>query len=629
MGPNAENLLAILLSWNLPIPEKALRQAWELIAPHYQAAEIAGVSRLDFVCGIVEELRPFQPDQALVLATLLQFLPDEKDFAPRDLQPFGKDVAALVPAIHRLHRVQAGSQRIAIGQLRAAYFNLTTDPRAILATLCEKLWLLRHLSLLSPSRQAVFGREALKVYAPVAARLGIYGLKHQLEALAFPVAYPTDSERIGAQLSQLKRRYGEFLPAVAADLGRALKRQGVSARVEARAKQPYSIFAKMREKGMNNIEDVYDLFALRVIVPEIADCYRVLGHLHQLGHSVPNRFKDYITLPKPNGYKSLHTALTHLPGVPEGVLIEVQMRTEEMHREAELGVAAHWSYKEGGAPRGRKVRRASSEDEGDVSFEQEDVDRIFVLTPRGDVVELPAAATPLDFAFSVHTQLGLSYKGAKVNGLIVSMDHPLENGDVVEILRAAEPHPSARWMPLLKTAAARTRLRKALAERHRESFLDRGRVTLNVALKSRRLPPLDVELTALASLNGEEVGHEGRQDFLVKLGQGQLKLSAALRSIDAVAKKLAVTPPPAVSSTSGTWSVRLETDVRLAHRFARCCRADTKKRDAIVGVVSQQRVVIHRQSCKALKNITTLRQIPASWVKNEAPAKTLSRGSKR
>lgn len=624
MGPNAETLLAIVKRWHLPVEEKTLLAAWELVAPHYHVPQFGAVSRLDFVCGVLEELRPYQPDEALVLACLLQFLPDAKEYSPRLLQSFGKEVSALVPDIHRLHRVQAGGHRIAIGQLRAAYFNLTADPRAILATLCEKLWLLRHLSLLSASRQAAFSREALKVYAPVAARLGIYGLKHQLEALAFPVAYPTDSERIGAQLDGVHRRYGEFLPAVATDLHKTLKRQGIEARVEARAKQPYSIFAKMREKGLNNIEDVYDLFALRVIVPEIADCYRVLGHLHQLGHSVPNRFKDYITLPKPNGYQSLHTALTHLPGVPEGVLIEVQIRTEAMHREAELGVAAHWSYKEGGAPRGRKVHRATDDD---AAVHDEDHDRIFVLTPRGDVVELPFAATPLDFAFSVHTQLGLSYKGAKVNGLIVSMDHPLENGDVVEIIRAAEPHPSARWMPLLKTAAARTRLRKALAERNRESFLDRGREALNVALKGRRLPLLDAELDLLSSLHGEAAGREARQDFLVKLGQGQLKLSAALAAIDAIAKHLAVASTAPVMGSESGWVVALQTDVHLGHRFARCCRADQKKREPIVGVVSQQRVVIHRQSCKALKNFSDRRRIPAGWVHAEKPK--LKRGTKR
>lgn len=629
MVPDAETLLATLKDWDLPVSDKLLRAAWDRIGASYHVPEIGAVSRLEFVCGIVDELQPYDPDQTLVLACLLQFVPGAKAGA-RELTAFGKETIALAEAIHRLHRVQAGGQqRLPIGQLRAAYFNLTTDPRAILVTLCEKLWTLKHVGLLSPSRQAVFARETLKVYAPVAARLGIYGLKHQLEGLAFPVAYPIDSERIAAQLDRLRRRYGDFLPKVAAELTTMMARHGLQVRIEARAKQPYSIFAKMREKGMNDIEDVYDLFALRVIVPEATDCYRVLGHLHQLGHSVPNRFKDYITLPKPNGYQSLHTALTHLPRVPDGLLIEVQIRTADMHREAEFGVAAHWTYKEGASPRPNRRRRPSAESEGD-DTESEVNDRIFVLTPRGDVVELPAAATPLDFAFSVHTQLGLSYKGAKVNGSIVPMEHPLENGDVVEIIRAAEPHPSARWMPLLKTAAARTRLRKALAERNRESYLERGREALNVALRGRRLPLLDADLHLLSSLGGELVDHEARQDFLVKLGQGQLKLSAALSAVDAIAKTIAVAAAPVANTASG-WTVSLETDVRLGHRFARCCRADLKKRDPIVGVVSQQRVVIHRQNCKALKNITELRRIGAGWVvkKGEAPVKAVSRGTKR
>ncbi len=628
----ADQLLATIATWDLPLPSRTLRQVWERIVPQYQAAEIGAVSRLEFVCGVLEELRAYDPDQALVLACLLQFLPDAKDATARDLSAFDDDAAALVPAIHRLHRVQAAGQRLPIGQLRAAYFNLSADPRAVLVTLCEKLWILKHLSLLSPSRQAPFAREALKVYAPVAARLGIYGLKHQLEALAFPIAYPTDSEGITAQLDRLKRRYGDFLGGVGVELAAALRQQGLQVRVEARAKQPYSIFAKMREKGMGDIEDVYDLFALRIIVPEIADCYRALGCLHQLGHSIPNRFKDYITLPKPNGYQSLHTALTHLPGVPPGVLVEVQIRTAAMHREAELGVAAHWSYKEGVAPRsGLRVRRpeagaAEGEDMGN-----EGHDRIFVLTPRGDVVELPLAATPLDFAFSVHTQLGLSYKGAKVNGQIVPMEHPLENGDVVEIIRASEPHPSVRWMPLLKTAAARTRLRKALAERHRESYLERGREALNVALKGRRLAQLDADLSLLSSLKGESAGREARQEFLVRLGQGQLKLAAALGAIDALAKTLAVASVPGAKPVDGaTWTVRLQTDVRLTHRFARCCKPDARKvRDAIVGVVSKQHVVVHRVVCKAIKTVAETRRIAAEWVKADVASVPVSRGTKR
>lgn len=629
MNQTADQLLATLQARDLPVPGKLLRQAWERIVPLYQAEEIGAVSRLEFVCGVLEELCAYDPDQALALACLLQFLPDAKDPAARDLAAFGAETAALVPAIHRLHRIQASGQRLPIGQLRAAYFNLAVDPRAVLVTLCEKLWILKHLSLLSPSRQAPFAREALKVYAPVAARLGIYGLKHQLEALAFPIAYPTDSERIAAQLGRLKQRYGDFLGGVGAELAAALRKQDLQVRVEARAKQPYSIFAKMREKGMGDIEDVYDLFALRIIVPEITDCYRALGCLHQLGHSVPNRFKDYITLPKPNGYQSLHTALTHLPGVPAGVLVEVQIRTAAMHREAELGVAAHWTYKEGAAPRpGRRVRQPDDAGAGD-EMESDGHDRIFVLTPRGDVVELPLAATPLDFAFSVHTQLGLSYKGAKVNGQIVPMEHPLENGDVVEIIRANEPHPSARWMPLLKTAAARTRLRKALAERNRESYLERGREALNVALKGRRLAQLDADLSLLASIKGESAGREARQDFLVKLGQGQLKLAAALGAIDALAKTLAVASASGSKpAANAVWTVRLDTDVRLTHRFARCCKPDARKvRDAIVGVVSQQRVVVHREACKAIKTVAQTRRIPAEWVRAEAPA--VSRGTKR
>jgi GTP pyrophosphokinase len=299
-----------------------------------------------------------------------------------------------------------------------------------------------------------------------------------------------------------------------------------------------------------------------------------------------------------------------------------------MHREAELGIAAHWNYKEGSRTLDRLTRRVRPAAEGDDGGEADDepLDRIFVLTPRGDVVELPAGATPLDFAFSVHTALGLSYKGSKVNGAIVPMEHPLENGDVVEIIRSAEPHPSVRWMPLLKTAAARARLRKALAERHREAYIDRGRQALNQALKTRRLPALDTDLSVLASLGGEPADMQRRSDFLARLGQGTLKLAAALGTIDAVSSRLAQKSKAAPAAVADGWNVVLEADVHLSHRFARCCKPDTGKREAVVGVVSRQRVVIHRQKCKALKTVAAERRIPAEWV---APIVSVSRGKKR
>ncbi|MBI5155874.1 bifunctional (p)ppGpp synthetase/guanosine-3',5'-bis(diphosphate) 3'-pyrophosphohydrolase, partial [Candidatus Peregrinibacteria bacterium] len=444
----------------------------------------------------------------------------------------------------------------------------------------------------------------------------------QLESFSFPVAYPTDAVRIREQLEELKERCGDFLPEAAKELVSFLRDEGVDARIEGRQKQDYSIFRKMGEKSITHIDDLYDLFALRVIVPSDTACYQVLGLLHRIGHPVPNRFKDYIAFPKPNGYQSLHTTLAHLPGVPDGIFIEVQIRTEAMHRESEYGIAAHWSYKEGGhallaARRAQLQKALSLQPTAERRSATTPADHIFVLTPKGDVIELPERSTPLDFAFQVHSNLGLAFKAARVNGMIVPMRYELENGDVVDILRHSDPKPSPQWLTLLRTAPARTRLRRFLAERDRPRFIDLGRASLNRELKSHGLPPLDPDLSILKVFDGKKLSLAEREDILMMLGQGSMKTSGVFTHIDAVRhtassplqkKKQQIVRP-------GSLPLRLESDIRMPVRFAQCCKPDEGKRAPLIGVVNRGgEVRVHRSDCRMTKNVNPERRMRVRWI---------------
>ena len=434
-----------------------------------------GETVFDHTLGIIEEITPFHPDEDTVIACLLHYVLELKAMTLTELeQQFGPKVRSLVSGIHLLSHITLEGRRRSIEDLRIMLLSVSDDVRVLLVCFCDRARCFKHIDQIDPASAKRLAQDVLQLFAPVAARLGIYTLKHNLENVAFPVLYQHDSERITEQLDRVQKERPHFLQQSCEVLEKFLQEQDIVAEVFSRQKQAYSIFQKMRQKSLTNIEDISDLFALRVIVRNEDDCYRVLGLLHRLGRPIANRFKDYISFPKPNGYQSLHTTLAGFADLPENFLMEVQIRTDKMHREAEFGVAAHWSYKEAGATalalekvqlQSMLLGQESVDEEG--ADGQSYADHIFVLTPQGDVVELPEGATPLDFAFQVHTELGLSFRGAHVNGAIVPLNYQLENGDVIEIQKHAIPKPSAQWMNLLRMASSRGKLRRYLYAQER------------------------------------------------------------------------------------------------------------------------------------------------------------------
>lgn len=568
LSERLQDLLARVSIQRKTVSLERLSDAARVAQETYGSSEHwTGENLLDHTIGVAEVLLPFEPDEDALIACLLHHVLQFPGWTLLRIdRQFGSAVQHIVRGVHLLSHVTMRDRRMSMGNLRSVLLKVSDDMRVVLMILCDRSHVMTHVSLLAPEDQRRLSDDVLHLFAPVAARLGIYTLKHALEACAFPVAYPVDAERVREQLSILKKNRGVFLEDTAKRLQTFLRSQGIVTNIFAREKEPYSIFTKMRTKTVSAITDIYDLFALRVVVSTLEQCYQVLGLLHNIGHPVPQRFKDYIAFPKPNGYQSLHSNLVSLPGVPEGVMVEVQIRTEEMHREAEMGIAAHWRYKEGGAAEKavqRKRLQTVLAEQAPVSGTEEPVlqDHIFVLTPKGDIIELPEGATPLDFAFQVHSNIGLYCRFAKVNGITVPLDRHLENGDIVEIIKGDRPSASVRWMTILTMASAKVKLRKYLLTTKHAGFLEKGSV-------------LPMPSEGRVSPKKEKRVRLQRKDALIEIEGG--------------------VPMPLV--------------------YARCCNPNEGIRGDIAGVITRSgEVKVHRQTCRMLKNVNPERRMHVWW----------------
>lgn len=604
--------------------ERAFCDAEELYG---RGSHRTNVTLLDHCLDLLEELLPFEPDTDLVTVALLHHVPELHLWNFEEIERrYGPQVRSMIGEVHVLRHLTTHNRRVSLERLRLNFFRVSKDVRVFLMMLCHQLLTMRNLSKYPADERRKISSDVLHLYAPAAARLGMYSLKHSLEDAGFPVLYPVDHERITEQMGALREKNGFFLKRTAKAVEEELRSHGLLVHVEGREKHPYSIFNKMRHKTVTHIEGIPDLFALRAIVEGDAACYQALGFLHRMGYPVQNRFKDYIAFPKPNGYQSLHTTLLGLPHVPPGIMVEVQVRTPEMHREAQIGVAAHWSYKEAGKTRQDRSRALVErafipEDDEDRPRAPGVADHMFVLTPKGDVVELPEGATPLDFAFQVHTAVGLSFKAARVNGAIVPLDHRLENGDIVEVVRHKDPKPSPRWINLLKTASARNRLKRHLAVRDRSQLLEDGIEALNRELRRLRRPPLDSQLTLLKHLDGKSASLLEREDLLVAIGQGSLSEAAALLKIDDLIVKHE--EPVRAKPAAGAMLVpRVEGSIPMPTVIAKCCKPEPG--DALMGVIGRTGDVrIHGKNCKMLRTVNPQRRIYAHW------APPVTRGAKR
>lgn len=455
-----------------------ISRAFELASQaHAQQKRLSGEPYATHLVAVARYLAELGLDPQTIAAGFLHDTLEDTTLTAADLEKeFGSEVAFLVQGVTKIktieHAVSGSTTRSReehLNSIKKMFFAMAEDVRVILIKLMDRLHNLQTIAPLSPENQRRIASETMEIYAPIASRLSLGSIRGQLEDLSFPILYPTEYSWLKGKI---KERFADRLRYVEKAKKAVLKHLGESnipvIEVQSRAKHLYSLYQKMVRDNVD-LDKVYDLVAIRIIVPDIKSCYETLGIIHQFYVPLAGRIKDYIAMPKPNGYQSLHTTVF----CEKGKIVEIQIRTPEMHRHAELGIASHWAYTEGGKRNTHadhkelewinQLKEFLKDVKNSESFEALKPDffktRIFVFTPKGDVEDLPEGATPIDLAYAIHTNLGHSLRGAKVNGKMVSIDYPLRNGDVVEIIKGKEIKPSRDWLGIVKTNEARRRIK--------------------------------------------------------------------------------------------------------------------------------------------------------------------------
>ena len=606
----------------------AIRRAYELAATAHEGQfRDSGEPYITHPVAVAAILKEMNLDAATIQAALLHDVPEDTHITLEEVRErFGDEVATLVDGVTKLRRIKRLSrldgadtfEQEQAENLRKIFLAMVNDIRVILIKLADRLHNLQTLESLSHERQVRTARETLEIYAPLANRLGIWQLKWQLEDLSLRFLDPDAYYRIAGYLAERWEERDSYIRRVTEMLKARLEAEGIHARVTGRPKHLYSIYLKMREKE-RSLDQIYDIRGVRIIVNEVRDCYAALGLVHSLWRPIPGEFDDYIAMPKDNMYQSLHTAVVG----PEGKPLEVQIRTEQMHQVAEYGIAAHWRYKEH-AKRNASVEakiawlRQATDWRGEVTDPKEFVDslktdvfpeRVYVFTPKGDIIDLPAGATPVDLAYYIHTSIGDHCRGAKVDGRLVSLDYTLRTGEQVEILTAKKGGPSRDWLNpnlgYITTARARQKVRQWFRRQEREQNIAQGREILERELKRLGLEqqPFE-EIARLFKYNRVE-------DFLAAIGYGDISpIQIANKIDDAVAKKPELKIAPL---QQGHTDFRVTGVGDLLTRLAGCCKPVPG--DEIIGFITRGKgITIHRADCQTVKHIDeTERLIPVSW----------------
>ncbi len=593
------------------------------------------------VAGILAELRL---DEASIVTGLLHDT-IEDTLATRDeiAELFGAEVAELVDGVTKLSQFSAGNtkEEKQAENFRKMVVAMAKDIRVLLVKLADRTHNMRTLEHMSAEKQERIARETLDIYAPLANRLGMQAVKSELEDLSFRYLKPQEYVELQDRVSSRAKERDRFVAEVIELIHDRLKENGIDAQIYGRVKHLYSIWRKMRMQDLP-FEQIHDLIAFRVIVGNVAQCYEALGLIHSLWKPVPGRFKDYIAIPKPNMYQSLHTTVVG----PRAERIEIQIRTDDMHRVAEQGVAAHWRYKEGGRDGNKKgakdgIRAADAETYGwlrqllewqrelsDPTEFLETVkvdlfaDEVFVFTPKGDVKSLPRGATPLDFAYAVHSEVGHKCVGAKVNGKIVPLRYRLKNGDTVEILTSPHSQPSKDWLTFVRTSRAQARIRQHIRQAEHKRSLEIG-----YEVAERELRRYGVSLSR-ASKDGTllkaaaALGYRTGDDVLGAVGYGKVAPDQLVKQLVSE-EKLAepATEPPVTSRLTELFrrvarlpagGVRIGGIEDVLVRFGKCC--NPLPGDPIVGFITRGRgVTVHTARCEKALAMDPQRRVDVSW----------------
>jgi RelA/SpoT family (p)ppGpp synthetase len=561
------------------------------------------------VAGLLADLKL---DSQTMIAAILHDVMEDTPIAKEEITTrFGPEVAELVDGVSKLDQIQFRSRAEAQAEsFRKMLLAMVRDIRVIMVKLADRTHNMRTLGAMPPAKRRTIARETLEIYAPIANRLGMHAIKRELEILGFRALYPNRYKVIETAVRQAKGNQKQFVGRIAKALGDALDKAGIAARIEGREKDAYSIYQKMRRKKIS-LNDIVDVYGFRIIVDAPDTCYRTLGIVHGVYKPMPGRFKDYIAIPRVNGYQSLHTTLFG----PNGTPVEVQIRTEEMHSIAESGIASHWQYKEGTSGTGEQGDRAREWLHQLIEIQQggnseeflESVkvdlfpDKTYLFTPKGEIRRLPRGATCVDFAYAVHTDVGNRCVAAKVDRRLVPLRTPLRNGQTVEIITARGAKPNPAWINFVVTAKARAAIRQYSKNLKRGEAAEFGRRLLNQALEEFSLSLRKVENSAIDAV-AVDLGLKTREELFEKIGLGERVapfIARRLLPADAGAAAEGTAGPLAIAGTEG-----------LVVTYARCCFPIPN--DPILASLSSGRgVVIHREVCG---NLSSFRKQPEKWI---------------
>jgi len=627
---------------NRPTDDTALiRKAWEFcVRQHKGQMRASGEPYVIHPLEVAEVLAEMKMDSTAIAAGLLHDAVEDTPATTEDIAAqFGEQVAHIVEGVTKIDKIQfANREDRQAENVRKMLLAMVSDVRVVLIKLADRLHNMRTLEHLKPDRQEAIARETLDIYAPLAHRLGMGKVRGELEDLAFRYTDPVAYEQVSAAVEARRVEGEQFLKGVEDTLAEQLRENNIEARVEWRIKRLYSIYQKLQRSKVS-FEQVYDLLAIRVITQDVASCYAVFGLIHTLWRPVPGRIKDFIAIPRANRYQSLHTTVMG----EGGHQFEVQIRTEEMHRIAEEGIAAHWKYKAGeGTVNARDEERLNwirqlvdwqkemTDPNEFLSSLKMDLypDEVYTFTPKGKVVVVPADSTPVDFAYTIHTEVGHTCVGAKVNGRMVPLRTKLRTGDIVEIVTQKDHKPSRDWLTFVKSPRARNKIKHWLNEDQRRRAVEIGRKLLEREARKFKVPMAQIADQDLSRIAGE-YGVATAADLLATLGQGK-------HSAHQVLNKLApgyAAPPAAEPGTepksgepapmseavrklhlTGSDSLQVEGQNDLLVYRARCC--NPIRGEEIVGYVTRGKgVAVHARSCPNVQNLLyeSDRRIAVEW----------------
>ncbi|MBR2390198.1 MAG: bifunctional (p)ppGpp synthetase/guanosine-3',5'-bis(diphosphate) 3'-pyrophosphohydrolase [Mogibacterium sp.] len=578
--------------------------------------------------AVAKILAQFGMDNETVIAGLLHDSIEDTGYTREQLaEDFDEKIADLVEGVTKLTNISYDSSEAAQAEnFRKMFLAMSKDIRVLIVKLADRLHNMRTLEYMPTNKRTTKAMETLEIYAPLAGRLGIFSIKFELEDLALKYLHPLEYKKLVAAVDRRKHEYARNLKVLTGTISNILDEAGIQHDVKGRSKHLYSIYRKMIVQ-QKQIDEIFDILAVRILVSSVKDCYAALGLVHNRWKPIPGRFKDYIAMPKPNMYQSIHTTVLGDNGEP----FEIQIRTYEMHRIAEYGIAAHWKYKEG------KVSGAVDDSEQKLAWLRQALEwqkeaddsveflntvkvdlfdnQVFVFTPGGDVIELPAESTPLDFAFKIHTDVGIRCVGAKVNGKMVTIDHPLQNGDIVEIVTSANSSgPSVEWLKKCKTSGAKNKIRNWLRKADKDNDVSKGRTNINNYIKKKGYDPALVTKNAYILKAAKDFNCSSVNELFLQISRGGSTVSKLGQKLieyyetdnqikEKEPEQIEVKKKPATRSSGQSENgIIVKGADNLLIRRATCC--NPVPGDSIIGYISKGKgITVHRTDCANIRNI--------------------------